>query len=67
MKPKYDLNALFYLSQQGKSQPIFLLFFIPGLFNLLPWGVKPRPAGCYSGALTTRLEALSQCKAIFSR
>jgi hypothetical protein len=52
---------MLFLTEVSRGNPnlFFIIFFIPDLLNLLPRGVKPRPAGCYLGALTTRLKALS--------
>jgi len=47
-------------SQQGNPYLFFYINFIPTRFNLLPQGIEPEPAGCYSSALTTKLETLSR-------
>jgi hypothetical protein len=50
-----DRHLLFFLPKLAGETPTY---FFHTYLNSLPWGVEPRPAGCYPGALTTRLETL---------
>ena len=49
----------FFLTEVSRGNPnlFFYVFLFQVCLNSLP---RARPAGCYSGALTTRLEALSR-------
>jgi hypothetical protein len=58
---EYSNNKANILTEVSRGSPhLFFMNFIPTLVNSLPRGVEPGDAGCYSGALTTRLEPLSQ-------
>jgi len=50
----WSFSATFITEVSMGNTNLFFIFFISVLFNSLPQRVKPRPARCYSGALTTR-------------
>ena len=47
-------------SQQGNPSLFFYFFNNADLFKFAPTGSRTQVCWCYSGALTTRLEALSR-------
>jgi len=44
-------DIMFRPKSVGQTPTYFFIFFIRDMFNWLPRGVEPGPAGCYSGAL----------------
>ena len=54
-----SLKSFFLPKSVGETPTYFFIFFLFQTYlNSLPRGVEPKPAGCYPGALTTRLETL---------
>ena len=57
-----SLKSFFLPKSVGETPTYFFIFFLfQTCLNSLPRGVEPKPAGCYPGALTTRLETLWLC------